>query len=55
MFELQRQASPWCQEKVSLKIDGYVVINTEDPSNQKKNPGIYPRSLSHFFLPNFQF
>ena len=57
MLEMERQAIPWCQEKVSLKIDGYVVINTEDPSNQKKNPGhlLYESfSVFSFEISNFE-
>lgn len=54
MLELERQAIPWCQEKVSLKIDGYGVINAEDPSNQKKNPGHLPQESFLFFVFFFQ-
>lgn len=44
------QLSHGAKKKSVKKRDGYVVINREDPTNQKKNPGIYPGSLLNFSL-----
>lgn len=50
------QLSHGAKKKSVKKIDGYVVVNREDPNNQKKNPGRLPWEPFEFFseISNFE-